>query len=94
MVIIRGVNLHPEAVDSVLQNLTHIAEYQVYINHAATLPEISIQIEPSKDAPKTLAKHAEEALRNHFLLRIPIETVAEKTLPRFEHKSRRWQKIN
>ena len=94
MVIIRGVNLHPGAVDAVLQNLTHIVEYQVHINHAATLPEISIQIEPCKDAPNTLAKQAEEALRNHFLLRIPIETVAENTLPRFEHKARRWQKFS
>ncbi|MBT5692820.1 MAG: AMP-binding protein [Opitutae bacterium] len=94
MVIIRGVNLHPGAVDSVLQNLSHIAEYQVQINHATTLPEIGIQIEPCKEAPRTIAKQAEEALRKHFLLRIPVEIVAENTLPRFEHKARRWQKIS
>ena len=94
MVIIRGVNLHPGAVDAVLRGLTHVMEYQVHVDHAATLPEMRIQIEPDKDAPDNLAQQAQEALRNQFLLRIPVETVPEGSLPRFEHKARRWQKTN
>ena len=69
-------------------------EYQVQVDHVSTLPEISIQIEPTPDAPKDLSKQAAEALRTQFLLRIPVESVSRGSLPRFEMKARRWKKSN
>ena len=92
MVIIRGVNLHPGAVDAVIRRFPEITEYQVQVDHVTTLPEISIQIEPMPNAPKDLQQQVAEALRTQFLLRVPVEAVPPGSLPRFEMKARRWQK--
>jgi phenylacetate-CoA ligase len=93
MVIIRGVNLHPAAVDATLRRVHGIAEYQVYLDTAnSTLPEIRIDIEPGPGASSSIANEATEALRTQFLLRIPVNKVPEGSLPRYELKARRWNK--
>ena len=90
MVIIRGVNLYPSAVEAVLSQLSGIAEYRVYIDKTSALPEIRLEIEPTPDASANLTEQATDLLRNHFLLRIPVELVPAGSLPRFELKARRW----
>ena len=93
MVIIRGVNLHPAAVDATLRKVQGIAEYQVYIDSAhSTLPEIRIDIEPSPGASSEIVGQTTEALRSQFLLRIPVKAVPQDSLPRYEFKARRWNK--
>ena len=92
MVIIRGVNLHPAAVDATLRKIPEIAEYQVHIDSRSALSEIRIDIEPSSSAPKDLTSQVEAALRSQFLLRIPVNLVPENTLPRFELKAKRWNR--
>src|SRR6185503_13705983 len=49
MVIVRGVNVYPSAVDEIVRSCGGIAEYQVEISNTATLPELSVQIEPRPD---------------------------------------------
>jgi phenylacetate-CoA ligase len=93
MVIIRGVNLHPAAVDATLRKIPEISEYQVHIDASSALTEIEIQIEPSPNAPSNLAEQTEAALRSQFLLRIPVKVVPENALPRFELKAKRWNKV-
>ena len=80
MVIIRGVNLYPSAVEAVLSQLG-IAEYRVYIDKTSALPEIRLEIEPTPDASANLTEQATDLLRNHFLLRIPVELVPAGSLP-------------
>jgi phenylacetate-CoA ligase len=53
------------------------------------MTELSMEIESPDD---TSAHRLERALGDAFALRIPVERVAEGSLPRFELKAQRWQK--
>lgn len=92
MVVVRGVNLYPSAVEEVLRSCGGVAEFRVEIDTAAALPEMTLQIEPAPGYPQAavLADRVEAALLNAFHLRIPVSSVSCGTLPRFEAKARRW----
>lgn len=90
MVIVRGVNLYPSAVDAVVWSVPGIREYQVEIDQRPTLPEITVRFEAADaaaDRAHDLARH----LRAAFQLRFTVEQVPAGTLPVFEMKARRWR---
>jgi len=88
MVVIRGVNLFPAAVEEVIRRRPEISEYRVEIHNSGELRELKIQIESSREDGG--ARQLEQELHAAFSLRIPVSTVPPGTLPRFEMKSRRW----
>lgn len=90
MIIVRGVNIFPGAVEEVVRRFSEVIEYRVEVDSRGALPELRLQIET---ASKEVSVRLEEALRAAFALRIPVEIVSENTLPRFEMKARRWVKI-
>jgi phenylacetate-CoA ligase len=92
MVIVRGVNLFPGAVEAVLRRFPEIAEYQVRVTQPAGLAQIEVRIEPNPDCanPSALAAATADSLEAAFALRIPVRAVPPASLPRFEHKARRW----
>ena len=85
MVVVRGVNIYPSAVDAVVRGIPEIAEYRVTVTSRDTLAEIALEIEAASDSAASLL---ESALTSAFSLRIPVRRVA--SLPRFELKARRW----
>ena len=93
MVVIRGVNIYPSAVEDVVRACGGIAEYRVEIAAVRSMDELRLQIEPAPDAPAGLVHRLETALRDAFGLRIPIETATSGSLPRFEMKSKRWVRV-
>jgi len=95
MVIVRGVNVYPGAVEEVVRGFPGIAEYRAEIRSDRSLTEISIQIEPAPHCAdeRELALRLETALRTALALRIPVTAVPTGTLPRFEMKARRWVKV-
>jgi phenylacetate-CoA ligase len=92
MLIIRGVNLHPMAVETIVQGFPDIAEFQAIIGCAHHLDELQLRIEPIPDCtdPDKTVRDLQRALQNAFALRIPVDHVPPRTLPRFEMKARRW----
>jgi len=90
MVVVRGVNLYPSAVEAVVRLVPEIVEYRVGITCRGSLAEMEVQIESDDD---TAAQKLERALSAAFSLRIPVTRVAAKTLPRFELKARRWVRV-
>jgi phenylacetate-CoA ligase len=92
MVVVRGVNLYPSAVDQVVRALPDIAEYQVELRQDRAMTEVRLRVEPmpNVDDPVRLAQRLEEALRTAFQLRIPVDLAPPESLPRFELKARRW----
>ncbi len=87
MVVVRGVNIYPSAVDAVVRTFFEIAEYRVLVKNDAALAEIALEIECAGEI--TVAA-LENALTSAFSLRIPVRRVAE--LPRFELKAKRWNR--
>ena len=93
MLVVRGVNLYPSAVDEIIRGVEGIAEYQVCVVGDSALTEISIHIELHHENQKTLVPgKLTRALHDAFLLRFGVQVVERGTLPRFEHKARRWQR--
>ena len=87
MLVVRGVNIFPSAVDAVIHGIGAITEYRVQVRRAGEMTELSIEVESNDD---TAAQRVETALGEAFALRIPVARVASGTLPRFELKARRW----
>src|ERR1017187_8575388 len=92
MLVVRGVNVYPSAVENILRGFDAVREYRVEIQNHRTLPELSIQVEaaPAHAHDSTLTHRLEAALTNAFALRIPVSVVPQGSLPRFEMKARRW----
>ena len=88
MVVIRGVNLFPAAVEEVIRRRPEISEYRVEIRDVGALREMEIRIESSLG--EAGARQLERELHAAFSLRIPVSPAPPGTLPRFEMKSRRW----
>ena len=86
MIVVRGVNLYPLAVDGVIRKFSQVDEYQVIINEVRGMKEVLIRVE----ADEPTAKELEKAMYESFSLRIPVEVVPAKSLPKWEMKSKRW----
>ncbi|MCX8091141.1 MAG: AMP-binding protein [Verrucomicrobiae bacterium] len=92
MLIVRGVNVYPSAVDDLVRRFGEVAEYQVCVSTGRALTELSVTIEPMPgcaDVSRLMARVAEE-FKNVFGLRVHVQAVPPGSLPRFEHKARRW----
>jgi phenylacetate-CoA ligase len=95
MVVVRGVNVYPSAVEDIVRACGGVAEYRVEIRTSRALPELNIQVEPSLDHGEAagLAHRLEAALNNAFALRIPVTVADHGALPRFEMKAQRWVRL-
>ncbi len=89
MVVVRGVNIYPTAVEEVLRS-EGVTEYRVEVRTERALTELHIQVEAGSGAS---ASRLESALTSAFSLRIPVSTVETGTLPRFEAKAKRWVRL-
>jgi phenylacetate-CoA ligase len=90
MLVVRGVNVYPRAVDNILRSFDAVGEYQVQVRNRASLPELNILIEAAPGHGPNLIHTLEAALANAFALRIPVALSPFGSLPRFEMKARRW----
>jgi phenylacetate-CoA ligase len=95
MVVVRGVNVYPGAVEDIIRGLDGVAEYRVEVrtNHALTQLRIQVEPFPQQEDAAILTKRLEVALGNAFGLRIPVSSVPSGTLPRFEMKAQRWVRL-
>ena len=87
MVVVRGVNLYPGAVEEVVRSVPGIVEYEVLIEEVNAMAEVRLRAEGAG------VTELEQKLREVFSLRIPVEEVPTGTLERFEMKSKRWKMI-
>lgn len=92
MIVVRGVNVYPSAVEDVLRGITGIAEYRVEVTTVRGLSELRIRLEPTPSVSDggALPLRVEEALRKSLGLRVTCGLAAPGSLPRFEMKARRW----
>jgi len=92
MVIVRGVNVYPSAIDELVRGVGEVAEYRVTVDRRAAMTELRIEVEPVVNCgdPTGLARRLQQALQNALALRVPVEAAMPGTLPRFEMKAKRW----
>ena len=92
MVVVRGVNLYPAAVEDMMRSIPEVAEYRVELHTRRAMTELHLHVEAIPDTidGPALAKKVRTKMRSLFHLRVPITICRPGTLPRFEMKGRRW----
>ena len=92
MVNVRGVNVYPSAVESIVRRFHEVAEYRATVAATGALRELSVEIELAGgvDGGSNVATRVASALRESLGLTVPLSVVGANTLPRFEMKARRF----
>lgn len=85
MLVIRGVNVFPGAIDDIVRSFPEVVEYRLIVSTDAALDRITLEIEDRLADPARVAR--ELALR--LGLRVDVTAVPIGSLPRFEGKGRR-----
>ena len=95
MVVVRGVNVFPSAVENVIRGFSEIEEFRVEVYERHSMREIKLVIEP-KSAEYSMTGLSERVImrmRERIGLRPEIELVSPGSLPRFELKAKRFFKL-
>ena len=90
MVVVRGVNIFPAAVEGLLRRHQTVDEYRVTITHPGALAEILVEIECCGEPGCTTADRVNADFGDVLGLRPTVTAVPRGTLPRFELKARRF----
>jgi phenylacetate-CoA ligase len=93
MVNVRGVNVYPTALESVVRGFGEIAEYRATVCTNGSLRELSLEIELMAGADGVSAvttTRLAQALHDALGLHVPLRVVDAGTLPRFELKAKRF----
>jgi phenylacetate-CoA ligase len=92
MINIRGVNVYPASIESVVRRFADVMEFRSTVSWTGSLRSLSIDIEAAPETPDAqgLARNVSHELRVALGLNVPVRLVNEGTLPRFEMKARRF----
>ena len=95
MLIVRGVNLYPSAIDNLLRALPSIIEYEVEIRRVAGMDDLLLKIESRESEPFSRVESEVLAVfRSELNIRVSVARAATGSLPRYEFKARRYKRID
>jgi phenylacetate-CoA ligase len=86
MLIIRGMNIYPTAIEQILHGFPEIVEYRITARKQGTMDELVVEVEDRLQEPARIAKELQLKLG----LKIEVRCVSAMSLPRFEGKGRRF----
>jgi phenylacetate-CoA ligase len=97
MLIIRGVNVFPSQIESVLMQTPGVApHYQLIVSRQGQLDTLEVQVEVDEAAfsdevkqLQTLAKNIEKQIKDYFTVSVKVRLVEPRTIPRSEGKAKR-----
>lgn len=89
MLIVRGVNVFPSAIENIVRAFPEIDEFAVEVYRVHEMDEIEVKIEVIRGEPEHVAARLAEAFHRRLALRTKVTPVAAGTLPRWELKARR-----
>ncbi len=74
MVLVRGVNLYPAAVENLMLSLPEVSVYQIEVDTRGPMAELNLRIEPAAAASDglELAGRVQAKFRAAFNLRVPV----------------------
>ncbi len=90
MLIVRGTNVYPSALEAVLRRFPEVAEFRIVVPPSG----LRLEVEPRDGpVPAGLAERLVEAVRAELLFRPEVVLVAAGSLPRAEMKSQRVVRV-
>lgn len=93
MLIVRGVNLYPSAIDNLIRSLPEIIEYEIEIRRVAGLDDLRVKIEAYEGYAADLVRTVKETFRAQLNIRVGVECVPVGSLPRYEFKAQRFKRV-
>ncbi len=85
MVTIRGVNVFPSAIESIIREFTD-SEFLIKAYRRDEMDELLIQAEVSEEVGRRISQE----IRNRLGIRVEINSVPAGSLPRYELKAKRF----
>jgi phenylacetate-CoA ligase len=86
MLIIRGINVFPSAIEGILRRFPVVDEFQIEVFRAGHLDEVRVLLEIDDERG---VGAVQDALRVGLGIRLEVARVAPRSLPRFELKAKR-----
>jgi phenylacetate-CoA ligase len=85
MLVVRGVNIFPGAIDDIVSSFPEVVEHRLTVTTRGSLDALQLEIEDRLATPGRVA----EELKLRLGLKVDVVTVPIGSLPRFEGKGRR-----
>jgi phenylacetate-CoA ligase len=86
MMIIRGMNIYPTAIEQILRSFPEVVEYRMTARKRGAMDELVVEVEDRLQEPSRIA----EELRLKLGLKVEVRCAPAMSLPRFEGKGRRF----
>lgn len=86
MMVIRGVNIFPSSIESILRSFPEVVEYRMTASKQGEMDVLAIDIEDRLDEPERVAAELSKRLG----LTVAVRSVPPMSLPRFEGKGKRF----
>jgi phenylacetate-CoA ligase len=92
MVNIRGVNVYPSSIESVVRRFPEVVEFRTTVSQTGAMRSLLVEIEVTPQAADStvLGARVSQRLREALGLSVPVRIAAGGALPRFEMKARRF----
>ena len=91
MVVVRGVNVFPRAIENLIRKFDEVTEFRVTVATRHEMRELQIEIEVAADADAEAIRSGVERSVHYALALHPMVSLAEcGSLPRHELKARRF----
>jgi phenylacetate-CoA ligase len=88
MLIIRGVNIFPASLESIIRSFPRVQEFRVIVEDVGAMDELTILVEVTGENPGDVVKAISREAAHRLGLRIGVE-LSDRPLPRFEMKAAR-----
>jgi phenylacetate-CoA ligase len=91
MLVIRGVNVHPTAIEELVRRFADAAEYQVIVDQSSVMSKIQIEIELEPNGYATdILNNIQQAIATSMTINCQVKQVPIGSLPRQDMKAKRW----
>jgi len=88
MLIVRGVNVFPSALEGIVRRFAAVDEFMIEVCRRAEMDEVRLLLEVP-DGSTRVPVAVREAVRVDLGIRVEVETVPVRSLPRYELKAKR-----
>jgi phenylacetate-CoA ligase len=90
LLIVRGINVFPSAIENIVRQFQEVGEFAVDIYKKNNLDEIEIRLETRHAEPEALAASVAQELYDRLSLRVTAQPVPFGSLPLFDLKAKRF----
>ncbi len=93
MVIVRGVNVYPSALEAVLRTIPEVVEFRIEAYEARGMTELRLVVEPGPGPADALDGRVRDAVHRAIGIRCDVSLADPGSLPRFELKAKRFVRV-